>query len=341
MRTQQLTIPALSGGGLVLGYRCSAQCRHCLYGCGPHRSDGKPNSSEELQKVIKLLANKAPHASYHIGGGEPFLNFPILKEAIGLMRDNGLQLDYVETNSSWVKNKEETVDRLRELSQVGLRCVLVSLSPFHAEYVPLEKTLTLIAAAQETLAGGAFVWMSHFMNDLAAFPKEKVIDLDDLLQREGKAYGASLAARYSLIPAGRAGRFIKIQGVSRPWQALTKSSPCSARLRDTSHFHVDCEGLYVPGLCGGLVLPLEELPGEIDLDKYPILKMLISEGVGGLVQLAKDSGFVPDDEYSSVCDLCTHTRLHLFLENEVCYPELGPKQFYEEASIPGFNRLVK
>ena len=267
-----LTIPQLTGGGLIHGYRCSAKCRHCLYGCGPHRSDGKPQSVNELDEVISLLAKKAPRASYHIGGGEPFLNLQILKEAIRLMTEKGLGLDYVETNASWVIDKEKTASTLSSLRQVGLQCALVSLSPFHAEYIPLSKTLTLIEAAQETLAGGAFVWMSHFLNDLAGQPKDDVVDLDELIEREDPSYGATLAARYSLVPAGRAGRFIKSQRAYQPWQTLTKSSPCIGRLRDTSHFHVDCEGLYVPGLCGGLVLPLAEVPGDIELSKYPIIK---------------------------------------------------------------------
>ena len=333
-----LSIPNLIGGGLVLGYRCAAKCRHCLYGCGPHRSDGKPRAKNELDKVISLLAKKAPRASYHIGGGEPFLDYPLLKDAIRLMREKGLRLDYVETNASWVTDRSGAVENLAKLRRVGLKCVLVSLSPFHAEYVPLFKTLTLIEAAQETLAGGAFVWMSHFINDLVPFSKDQVLDLDELLISEGPSYGANLAARYSLVPAGRAGRFIKDQGVHKPWQSLTKCSPCVGRLRDTSHFHVDCEGLYVPGLCGGLVLPLSEVPGEIELSKYPILKTLMEDGVGGLVELARQRDFVPDDFYSSPCDLCTHARLHLFRDNRESYPELGPKQFYEEASLPGFTR---
>ena len=333
-----LSIPNLTGGGLVLGYRCPAKCRHCLYGCGPHRSDGKPRTIDELDEVISLLAKKAPRASYHIGGGEPFLDYPLLKEAIRLMTEKRLRLDYVETNASWVTNKSETIEKLAKLRRVGLKCVLVSLSPFHAEYVPLVKTLTLIEAAQETLADGAFVWMSQFLNDLAAFSKDQVLDLDELLNSEGPTYGANLAARYSLVPAGRAGRFIKDQGVHRPWQSLTKSSPCFGRLRDTSHFHVDCENLYVPGLCGGLVLPLAEVPGEVELSKYPILKALIGDGVGGLVEMARQRDFVPDEAYSSPCDLCTHARLHLFRHSQESYLELGPKQFYEEASLPGFTR---
>ena len=43
---------------------------------------------------------------------------------------------------------------------------------------------------------------------------------------------------------------------------------------------MDADGKYVPGLCAGLVLPLAELPGEIDLSRYELLQLLVTGGPG-------------------------------------------------------------
>mgnify|MGYP001545521594 FL=1 len=296
---------------------------------------------KELHSVLDMLVDKAPRARYHIGGGEPFLAFDVLLQAVEGMGKRSLALDYVETNASWVTDEKSTVNKLRRLREAGLNCILVSLSPFHAEHIPLAKTLKLIEIAQEELSGGAFVWMSHFLSDLASFPPEKTIDLDRLLEEKGNSYGVSLAARYSLVPGGRAGRFLASQGVDKSRQQLVQKAPCQQRLRDTSHFHVDCEGAYVPGFCGGLTLPLEEVPGVINLEKYPLLQLLSNGGLSEALDLAMVEGFYPLTHYSSPCDLCTHIRFFLYHSKKENYPELGPEQFYDKSSLPSFSQLME
>ncbi len=238
-----LQIGPLHGGGLVLGYRCSSRCRHCLYGAGPHRRDGEPPSDQALEALLDRLAECGPRARYHIGGGEPFLDVDRLERAVAGMVGRGLALDYVETNAAWVRDRSQAVRTLERLASVGLGCVLVSLSPFHAEHIALRKTLELIAAAEQVLSGGAFVWIEPFMADLSSQPRERPIDLDELLADRGDAYARDLCSRYHLVAAGRAGRFLAHHGQRLPWRSLTQRAPCRQRLCDTSHFHVDGEGL--------------------------------------------------------------------------------------------------
>ena len=135
-----LNIGRLLGGGIVLGYACSCRCRHCLYNAGPRRRDGKP-SPEALSKLLDTLTERAKGARFHIGGGEPFLDLPLLKLAINGMAERGLALDYVETNAMWLTDRDKGVAVLSELASLGLRSLLVSVSPFHAEFVPPRKTL--------------------------------------------------------------------------------------------------------------------------------------------------------------------------------------------------------
>lgn len=331
MGKTKLLIGPLAGGGLVLGYRCSARCRHCLYACGPHREDGLGSGGARLDDVLDALARRAPRASYHIGGGEPFLDLGLLERAVAGMEQRGLRLDYVETNASWVRDEDQAEAVLERLAGAGLGCVLVSLSPFHAERVPPRRTLALIEAARRVLPGGAFVWIEPFLEDLRhAAPSER-LDLDELLERRGDAYAVGLARRYGLVPAGRAGRYLHRHGQRIPWREATRAADCRRRLRDTSHFHVDLDGLYVPGLCAGIALPLEQVPGSVDLERFPLLGRLVGGGLGALVELAAGLGFEPLPTYGSACDLCGHART--FLAGRGDYPELGPAGFYDPRSL--------
>lgn len=335
--TNRLVIGNLHSGGLILGYRCPSKCRHCLYGCGPHRRDGAPDSQSELEKILDLLATRAPDATYHIGGGEPFLNLPLLRQAIEGMASRQLQLDYVETNAAWVKDFHHAREILSELAPLGLSCLLVSLSPFHAEYIPLRKTYAAIKAAHQVLPQWAFVWKSLFVQDLDSEPTEQLLDLDAFLDRRPADYALRLAQRYSLVAAGRAGRFLAARGQHIPWQKAADSALCQNRLTDTNHFHVDCQGNYIPGLCAGLQLPFIDLPGSVDPERFPLLSLLAKSGPRAAVELARKFGFIPSKTYSSSCDLCTELRFFLATHTPGTFPELGPTSFYSPQSLPGFK----
>lgn len=328
----RLEIGPLHGGGLVLGYRCSSRCRHCLYACGPHRRDGEGDDGEALERILDALARRARRASFHIGGGEPFLDVDRLERAIGGLGARGLQLDYVETNASWVRDGAHAARVLSRLRDAGLGCLLVSVSPFHAEHVPRARTLALIEAARRELAGGAFVWIPDFLGELGDQPPGDRLDLDVVFRERGDGYARSLAARYGVVPAGRAGRFLAAHGERHEPSALLARAPCRARLVDTGHFHVDLDGRYVPGLCAGIALPLDEVPGPIGLEPYPALAALVQGGLGALVELARERGFSPD-RYSAPCDLCTCARAFLARAEPTRFPELGPPGFYDPRSL--------
>jgi hypothetical protein len=329
----KLHIGPLLGGGLVTGYRCNSRCRHCLYACGPHRKDGAPEDPAKLEGILDQLVEKAPHARFHIGGGEPFLDTGLLQQAVEGLADRGLALEYVETNGFWAATPSRAEETLCELQKAGLDCILVSLSPFHAEFVAPQRTQNAIRAANRVLRNGAFVWLPEFRQDLDDFPPEKPISFSKLLQKNRAGYALELTARYGLVLGGRAGRFAAHHFKAVSWSKLNNATLCQRRLADTSHFHVDCNGDYVPGLCAGLVLPLDKLPGTLDLAPYPVLEALVAGGAVGLAQFAAQYGFEPLDRYASQCDLCTHARTHLRTR---AFAELGPEGFYDPKSVGSF-----
>lgn len=329
-----LTLPPIAGGGLVPSWTCSARCRHCLYACGPERRDGRVT---DVDGWLDGAAERAPRASWHVGGGEPFLDVELLGRIVAGMQRRRMPLQYVETNASWVRSASQAREVLRPLAAAGLPALLVSLSPFHAEHVPLGRTLALAEAAREVLPGGAFLWLETFLGDLEGGDPDARVDLDALLTERGPSWGRDLVRRYGLVTAGRAGRFLVFQGGGRPLDEVAGEAPCRHRLTDTSHVHVDGEGRFVPGLCAGLALPLGEVPGPVDLERYPALRALWEGGPGRLLEAeGAPRGFTPLASYASACDLCTHLRRHLAATEPGRYPELGPPGFYDRRSMADF-----
>ena len=327
----QLHIGALKGGGLILGYRCSARCRHCVYACGPHRRDGDAAGEDGLRRVLERLSEVAPRVMLHIGGGEPFLDLERLEHVIYTLKRRRLRLDYVETNASWARTPQVAGRIVSQLLDAGLDMLMVSMSPFHGEYVPLERTIAAVEAADQQLPRGALVWIRDFWPELSKQDQGRRYPLTRLIEETGATYAVGLTERYRLVPGGRAGRFLYQHGARAPWDSFTDGEACRSRLADTSHFHVDLDGHYVPGLCAGIQLPLAEVPGEIDLDRYQVLATLIEGGASALARQAAAQGFRPNGSYSSACDLCGHARA--FLVSRGGRPELGPSGFYDPRSI--------
>jgi hypothetical protein len=61
---------------------------------------------------------------------------------------------------------------------------------------------------------------------------------------------------------------------------------CKNQLSDTSHFHVDLFGNYIPGLCSGIGVAIKDLGKPLSREKYPVLTILAESGIRGLHDMA-------------------------------------------------------
>ena len=99
------------------------------------------------------------------------------------------------------------------------------------------------------------------------------------------------------------------------------------------HNHLDNYGNIMPGYCGGISLgdwrQLDDLIEDgIDLDKRPILRLLIDENMHGFFDFAKDLGYRELEEgYISKCHLCLDIRNYLVSKKD--FKELRPLEFYD------------
>ena len=191
----------LVSGGLITNYFCVSSCRHCLYNCSPHWEKNyiRPQIAEENLHTIRRLGC----ASVHIGGGEPLLRSEALGDVLQIAKKIGVVVEYVETNSSWFKDPERAMAILSTLRKQGLQTLLVSISPFHNEFIPFDRIQGVIEAAQQAEIG-IFPWISDFIADLSQLDAADTHSLEEFEERFGRDYLKRLLQRYWIHMGGRA-----------------------------------------------------------------------------------------------------------------------------------------
>src|SRR4030042_738214 len=114
MDADAFELPFLSNVGLMLTYKCTVACPHCIVEAGPHRT-------EEMRLDEALAWIEQAH-SYRDGqvkalvltGGEPFYNLDLLTQISARGRALGLIVSVV-TNAFWASSPDAA---LRTLAQV-------------------------------------------------------------------------------------------------------------------------------------------------------------------------------------------------------------------------------
>lgn len=323
-----LTINNLISGGIITNYSCSSRCRHCLYGCSPRRSRQYIDEQTLKNTIFKILSLGC--SSVHIGGGEPFLNIVGLKNVFEISTDSGMEIEYVETNSSWYTDQNSACTILSGLKDAGLRCVLVSMSPFHNEHIPFAKVKGVIQACN-TVGISVYPWVMGFFQEMNSFDDLCVHTMNEYESRFGNDYLSGILSRYWVHMGGRAlltyKDLLPLTGILGILES--NSGPCR-ELSDTSHFHMDLFGNYIPGLCSGLAISCDDLGESLCRESYPFLSELADSGISSLFDMATNSfDFKPSEYYLNKCHLCFDIRKFLVIEKGIKSKDLRPKEFYE------------
>ena len=338
MKKTKVRMPQPISVGLVLSYKCSAECRHCMYACSP-KWKGDWIGQEDLETVLSQLAGKISPSPWgaqaigvndglHFTGGEPFLNFELLLKAVKIADEHKIPSTFVETNCYWSKDDDVTRDKLRLLQENGLKGILISVNPFYAEYVPFERSERCIRISEEVFSKNVMVYQSEYYRQFRELGIKERISIENYLKLTTKE---DLAERVELFLMGRAAYQLKGFYSLFPPDTFF-DEPCHPPFLRNWHNHFDNYGNILPGYCGGISLGswqnLERLLKEgIDLEAHPVLGFLIAEDVQGLFQFARDLGYQESRKgYVSKCDLCLDLRKYLCSIQD--FEELNPKEFY-------------
>lgn len=337
-------LPARSVG-LITHYRCTFHCEHCLYCASPGiREEIREENIGELIRQMDRVLGPVP---LHIGGGEPLLFFDRIQQIVSRVGRTRLILEYVETNGSTLLTDRR--EKLQRLQKAGLRCLLVSISPFHQAFLPLLELKALLRDVLDVFGpGGLFPWHPGYLPFLERFSSRQTLPVSDYFRRfSNTEIRQQLTAIMYIHPGGRAAQLLARYLPCHPAEVLLKKD-CSASLASPDHAHLDHEGNVLTGFCSGLRLgeetglDLDSLYGKgLPLHAYPLLDLLVHEGLGGLYDYAKKTGYEPRRKgYVAPCHLCLDIRRHLYFQ-EGTFPELYPAFFYEELGCPGIHDNIK
>jgi MoaA/NifB/PqqE/SkfB family radical SAM enzyme len=286
----------LSGLHILLTYQCTGECDHCFVW-------GSPDACGvlTLDQVGDILrqAQGAGVESIYFEGGEPFLYYPILLQAVHLAADMGFQVGIV-SNAYWAVSVADASEWLRPFAG-RLSDLTVSSDLYHCTECLGENPQNALVAAK---------WLHIPTGLINIAPPEP---------------GASSAKESSSVMfRGRAAEKLASRALHHPWEAF---DTCPHEdLRDPGRVHVDPFGnLHV---CQGLVIgnlfekPLKDICEEYDPDEHPICGPLLHGGPAALV----NAYLVPHEpEYADACHLCYRVRKSLRSRFPV---QLGPDQMY-------------
>ncbi len=326
-------IPPLKTGGLILTYRCSGSCKHCVYHC----SQGKSNkwmSLERLKQTLDTLACEPLLEELHFAGGELGLNMKFTIEAIRATASRGLPVSYIQTNGFWSNDYDKSVEYFTKMKEAGLKKVWISVSPFHLEHIPFARTQTCIDAATTVFSRKNLIMRNEkkLLPLFSSLEKDRTYTLDEFCDVVGINKSIDeLAEFYPVTLYGRACKNLKDYCKLSPASEF-EGQNCAKYLLNENHFHLDPEGNLITGICPGIsVATIEDLHPEITKAKFPVFCTLIEDGPYGLFLWAqKQSDFRWDDRstFVSRCDLCLQIRIAL-LQSGIYLKDIHPQSYYE------------
>ncbi|MCL2815628.1 MAG: radical SAM protein [Oscillospiraceae bacterium] len=324
------------GAGIIVTYKCSAACLHCCYSSSPARS-GEYMSKQTAGRIFSLLG-KMGCGSVHIGGGEPFLNFGKLLEVCRSAAEHRVFVDYIETNASWYTDEAAVLTKLQKLKETGVDCLLLSVDPFHNEFVAYGKLKELEKCCRKT-GMGTFIWQSKFERIVSQMDENTTHGIPEYEDIFGKGFVKKIAESYGLGYNGRAlGILEKIEKNRYPAEYFVGDSDvCQTRITSLGHFHVDLNEDLIPPSCNGFRANVFELCGEgLECDKYKYFTAVQKGGLGLFFKEAQKLGFVPKEAgYVSKCALCFDMKK--FVSGAVRMKtgreaaDIGPAEFFGES----------
>ena len=336
MNVDRLYLQDPVSAGVILSYKCSSTCDHCMYACAPSwRADWF--SEEGLELVLRKLAPKIQASPYgpdsvsinhglHFTGGEPFLNFELLVSAVKLARGFGIPSIFVETNCFWCVEDSDAAKKLMRLKDAGLNGILISVNPFILEQVPFERTERAVRVSRDIFGENAMIYQELYYRQFRGLGIRGTLTLDQYLERGGSAL------RYAeLLPMGRACYRLEHLFAKHPAEDFFGES-CASELTRNWHVHVDNYFNYVTGYCGGISMcdarDLDALHQGVDLDERPIVRALVKD-IEDLYALAVREFDYRERErgYISKCHLCIDIRRHIAQRTDR-FKELQPRELY-------------
>ncbi len=297
-----LELPFLKNIGLMLTYKCTTACPHCIVKAGPHRTE-----EVLIKNAVNWIEQAATYRAGHIKGlaltgGEPFYNLDLLRRISDFGDELGMVVSVV-SNAFWATSKPAAVQVLTSVP--AIRMISLSTDVYHQKTISFDHVVNAIEAAEECGLSYSVAVCTDRIDDIeykkTLTKLSKIIDEDKI--------------RISIaFPVGRAEKLLKDSNYD------TSSEPCVSACTMGSSPIIFPDGNVFA--CIGPVLTLKnkhplllgnvyEEPLETILDRAESNLLLHAIRIWGprkLVAALKKEGYsnLLPDEYieDCVCDAC-------------------------------------
>ncbi|MBM3500116.1 MAG: radical SAM protein [Armatimonadetes bacterium] len=306
-------------GQIMVTYRCSAACRHCLVMAAP----GQDEALVSVEAAVEYgLDFAALGRAVLIAGGEALLYSDHILRMAGALSAAGVPVAFVESNGSWCTSDGLTRRRLSLLREAGVQGMYFSVDCFHQEFAPAERVYRGISLSWE-LFGRENVLPSELSPARA-------------LEAEREARDPRSRRRAALSHVHFIGRAAVDLAPLAPPVSLAEllTQDCAADLDVDSlrEIQVDPYGFVRPDWCPGVNLGNTATHRLVDLCRTehvrqtPVLSEIAGRGPAALLPLAERFCITPQPAYASKCHLCFDLRRQLVEHMPL---EFGPRQVYE------------
>lgn len=290
----------LEGLHILLTYQCTCECDHCFVWGSPWQTGTL--TLEQIEQVLHQ-AKDAGVRSIYFEGGEPFLYYPILVQAVRKAADMGFSVGIV-TNAYWANSVADAEEWLRPF--VGrLADFSVSSDLFHCTETMGERPQNALVAAK---------WL-HIPTGMISVAQPDA---------EVQQYHGQIENESAVMYRGRAAVELSPRAEHHPWEQLD-SCP-HEDLREPGRIHMDplgnlhiCQGVSIGNL---FEKPLQQICEEYNADTHPICGPLLE---GGPAALVTEYNLPHASSYADACHLCYEARLALRSRFPQC---LNPDQMY-------------
>jgi hypothetical protein len=295
-------LPFLSNIGLMLTYKCTAACPHCIVEAGPHRRE-----EMRLEHSLAWIGQARAYRHGHIKGlaltgGEPFYNFENLARISGYGESLGFIVSVV-TNAFWASTEDVALDVLARLP--AIRMISISTDVYHQKSIPFRYVKNAVLAARE---------LGRLYNIAVCTDNEEDRQYRKIIE-DLEAIGEAGRTRVSIIfPAGRAQKRARHSNYhTTPEPAIGACSVASSPVVFPDGRVIACIGPLLtlppthPVFLGDLHrTPLSEILDRAELN--PVLHTIRAWGPHKLVSLLRQQGFealLPKEYLADCpCDVC-------------------------------------
>lgn len=296
--------------GIALHKKCNASCKTCCFSCNPNCEERL--DVDLIKRFIRSTENDLNLSVISFTGGEPFLEYDILKELVSYTTKKGKIASCI-TNGFWANNTKDTYDILSELRILGLKQLSVSYDNYHKEFVSIQNIRNILNATQQLN-----------IETSLGMVKNKDESINDLISELGD-YIININIRISpCIPVGNAKRLFNNMNFIRNTKVKNLYCPYNG------YMFMSFDGNIYP-CCSHYVTATGLSIGNYKIINFQDSINLIKKN--GLLYILRNYGF---DFFIDIAN-----KLHINIPNTVVQPCELCSVLFSEDNINKFYPYIK